>query len=150
MGLIQEWATLKLAKGKGVTTVSTPAEIDVKSPGDPTKTSEGRVVNGGQAWFDNPHPDDYVEVHLVDKDGIVPEASRVAFPSYPIIGSFTEMECMAANVGFWIPFHQKFINIRAIGDMGFINAGFYLRVIGHKGDNTVDTFRFNVEWGKRE
>ena len=149
MGLITEYATLKLAKGKGVTTASTPATVDIKSPGDPT-TKDGRVVRGGQAWFETPHADDYIEVYLVDKDNLIPVESRVAFPNYPIIGSFTDEEVDAANKGFWIPIHQKFIEVRAIGDMGFINAGFYLRMIGHKGDNSVDTFRANIEWGKRE
>lgn len=149
MAQIQEWATVKLAKGKGAAEVDTPATIDIKSPGE-LGVGHGRVVNGGQAWFDNPHPGDYIEVFIMDKDGLIPVASRVAFPNYPIIGSFTEMECMASNKGFWIPFHQKFINVKALGDMGFVDAGFYIRVIGYKGDNSIDTFRFNVEWGKRE
>jgi len=149
MGLIQEYATLKLAKGKGVTTTTTPAIIDVKSPGDPTNPKGGRVVRGGQAWFENPHVGDYIEVYLVDIDGIIPVASRVAFSSYPIIGSFTDDDVDAINKGFWIPIHSKYVEVRAIGDMGFINSGFYLRMIGHKGDNSVDTFRTNIEWGKR-
>ena len=150
MAIIAEWATLKLAKGKGVTTASTPAQIDIKAPGDPTKPTEGRVVNGGQAWFENPHVDDYIEVQIVDIDGIIPTESRVAFPDYPKIGSFTDDEVNADNKGFFIPIHQKFIEVKALGDMGFVSAGFYIRVIGYKGDNSVDTFRFNIEWGKRE
>ena len=145
-----EWATLKLAKGKGTTTVSAPATIDIKSPGNPANSKEGRVVRGGQAWFETPHADDYIEVYLVDKDGIIPVESRVAFPNYPIVGSFTDDEVDAVNRGFWIPIHQKFIEVQAIGDMGFINSGFYLRMIGYKGDDSVDIFRTNIEWGKRE
>jgi len=150
MGLIAEYATLKLAKGKGVTTISNPAVIDIKVPGDPSNTKDGRVVRGGDAWFETPNNGDYIEVYITDLDGLIPVASRVAFPNYPIIGSFTDTEVPNENKGFWIPIHQKYINIRAIGDMGFVSSGFYLRIIGTKEDDSVDTFRINIEWGKRE
>ena len=150
MGLVQEWATLKLAKGKGVTTATTAAVVDIKVPGTPG-SNEGRVVRGGQAWFDTQHADDYIKVYTIDKDGLIPDdGSRTAYPDYPIIGSFTDDEVDVLCQGFWIPIHQKYIEVRTIGDMGFIPAGFYLRMIGHKGDSSVDTFRTNIEWGKRE
>jgi hypothetical protein len=139
---IPEYATLKLARAKAAT-VNGVATIDVKVPGTPGQ--DERLVNGGQAWFEQHHADDFVTVEIVDVDGLVAPAGTV-------VGSYTESspELSSANYGWFIPLFSKEMHVVALAGYGHVPAGMYLRIMATTGDTRADTFRLNLIWGTKD
>ncbi len=135
-------ATLKIARAKDATT-SGISTILIKSPGTPG-SSEGRLIEGGSAWFETPHHDDYVCIFVTDEDDIL------GYGEGATIGTYTDTDLDTANQGWYIPYPKGWADLSTFGGIGFIPAGLYLKVIATKGDASSDTFRMNVKWGKRD
>jgi len=116
-----------MAKGKA-TAVNGVATIIITVPAV-------RKVSGGQAWFENHHPDDSVQVFITLPDGTV-------------LNTYTDTQVAADNQGWYIGPSGK-TEIRQMADFGTIpQAGLQLRVVGTKGDGSADTLRTNVLWGE--
>ena len=116
---------LKLARGKKTVTDQV-AEIKIEVPSD-------RLVIGGRAWFENQHPDDYVVIDVVDDQD-------------NILDSFTDSEVPEECQGWYIC-NLGFIDVASIGLPAMLPEGTFLRITGHKGDETADTLRINIKWG---
>lgn len=176
--------TLKLAKCKGTTDENGSAILYFKVPGQ-FGSGTGRYVVGGYGISEDYNKDDYVIVRIEDKDRIIawmiarsqdPNATQPvsdeiiqqigvipgvgeAFPSYPIIRSYTDEEADEENKGwfFW-PLAQGNnlppvgeIEVNPIGGYGFIPSGFYIKLI-YQRPNGIRTgsFRANIDWGRKE
>jgi len=141
---VKEHGTLKIARGK-----KTPGatggvyEIKLKVPGTPG-SGDGRIVKGGQGWFNNHHVDDFAEIFIQDDDNILGGGSN------QIVGTYTDTEVDEANQGWYFE-PDGCVRLDALIDAGFIPSGMYLHMKATKGDGvTNDTFRCNIKWGKRE
>jgi hypothetical protein len=140
--IMPERASLQMARCKAAT-VEGVATINEKIPGTPG-VDEGRVVSGGAGWFETQHPDDHVEVYLVDKDNITGAGVDA------VVGSYTETDIAADYKGWFICQHKKILDIRQLEQFGHLPAGLYLQIIATKGDLSADTFRINLKWGKNQ
>lgn len=147
MTYVPEKATLKIARCKQSENADGVYTATIKIPGTvtkPAKSIDGRVISGGRAWFEAPHKDDRVEIHITDEDNIMGAGAGY------VVGSYTDNEMVAECRGWWICEHIKYLDIRELVSTGFVDSGFYLKVIATAGDaRTTDTFRLNIKWGKR-
>lgn len=150
----QEITTQFEKNDKALKCVSSKATIDetgwatilIKIPGtfaglDPS--SAGRVISGGQGWFDEKHIDDrLVELEVVDIDNVLGLGTNITLKNY----CDDEAE---DNEGWYVPFHNGIVEITPIGGYGFIASGLYLRIKAKKGGNiTTGTFYANIKWGQ--
>lgn len=170
---------LKLAKamcsvdetGLGVSAIKIPGTVG---------STDGRYVAGGFAISADYNADDYVTVRIEDTDrniamalalasnpeaisplddatvqglGIIPGYG--AFPSYPIVKSYTDDDFTSINQGwyFWPNANGStgFADVEPIGGYGFIPAGFYI-VFNYQRPPGIITgsCRINYYWGKLE
>lgn len=171
---------LKLAKAVGILDGNTNlVEMAVRIPGE-FGDGGGRYVAGGYAISNDYNVDDYVTVHVEDKDrciamaialsmdpeatepvsdetvrnmGEIPEIGK--FPMYPIVKSYTDDELPPENQGwfFWPiagSLHGE-CEVEPIGGYGFIPSGFYL-LLKYIRPEEVKTgeCRINIYWGKLE
>ena len=61
-------------------------------------TASKIYLNGAYAFGKNIEYGDWVEMSVYDKDGIIPEPYRVAFPNYPVIKKWVKKWYVAPNV----------------------------------------------------
>ena len=148
VGNIGVKGTLKMARHKEQTDAQGALTTSIKIPGTPgTNEKEGRLLLGGDAWFANHHADDIcLELWIEDIDGLIPEESRAAFPNYPKIASYTDMEADVNCRGWYFGPDNK-IRVEAIAGVRTVKSGFYLKIKVLKGDATQDTLRLNLIWG---
>ena len=140
--LVKEKATLKMAKAKAAASDGV-ATILLKVPGI-IGSGDGRVVEGGEGWFETSDEDDRVEVHITDEDNILGLGSGATIDSY------TDTDVPTGNQGWYIQANKKSVSVTKIADAGFVPAGLYLKIIGTKvSTQSNDTFRCNILWGKR-
>lgn len=142
--VIPDKAILRMAKFKQATNGSGVAQIDIKVPGT-YSNSDGRYIEGGQAFFEVPNFDDWVECYIVDIDNIL------GYGANTVIGSYTDTELPSGNEGWYFSKVEGQIKVLALAGMGWIPAELYLRIIAHKDPtNLSDTLRVNLNWGVRE
>jgi hypothetical protein len=140
MESIPQRASLRLAKVKA-DTVSGVATALLKVPGTPG-VDKGRLIQGGTAWFGIPTLSDQIEVHISDEDNILGQGAGT------IIASYTDSDVPEANKGWFIPKSDLGIQVTAFAELAAIPAGFYLKIVGKKGDlNLSDTLFVNIKWG---
>jgi len=139
--IMPERASVRMAKAKAAT-VSGVATILIQVPGTPG-SSDGRIISGGNGWFDSLHADDHIEIYITDEDNLKGGGAGL------VIGTYTDTDCPLACQGWFINPHKGFVDIRQLETFGFLPAGFYVKIIGTKGDLSSDTFRVNLKWGKR-
>jgi hypothetical protein len=102
--------------------------------------TEARYIKGGSGWVETPHPDDFVEIHLIAADD-------------SIVDSFDDHSVPQANQGWYLK--NGFIDITAIidgidVDPSLVPGGLRLEIKLTKGDlNIADILRVNVNWGER-
>lgn len=142
MSFLRDNVALKLARGKASTDENHKATVDIKIPGV-AGSEDGRVVAGGQGWFENADIDDYFKIFVVDVDGVLAPAGTV-------LGSYTDVDVDVDNQGVYVPKGKEYLEVNSLGTFGFIQAGLYLRIEGYKSNNTADTLRCNIIWGIRE
>lgn len=142
VGYIPEKGTLKTARSKVQTNTNGDGLILIKVPG--TNGKKSRLVEGGEGWFDNPHPDDWVKISISDEDNIL--GNGAGFEA----GSYYDGEVPYDNQGWYICSHRKYVSMKALSDMGNLLGGLYLKIIVKKGDNSQDWFRCNFKWGSFE
>ncbi len=142
--LIREHGTLKIARGKKNSGASGGIyEIALKVPGT-IASGDGRIIKGGQGWFDNHNADDFLEIYIQDDDNILGGGAG------QVVGTYTDTEMDEENRG-WYFNPDGCIKLDPLINTGFISSGLYLHVKATKGDEaTDDTFRCNIKWGKRE
>lgn len=99
----------------------------------PNKT---RWVAGGEGEFDNPLPGDKVL------------GLEVIHPTGTVIGSFTDTDMPAENQGWFILNAVGRINVPSELGLKAIPAGCKIRIRVKKAAAVIDTFRFNVRWGR--
>lgn len=176
--------TLKLCRAVGYVGEDGSASIYIKVPGQ-FGSGQGRYVVGGYGISADYDPDDYCSVFVEDKDRIIawmiaqsqnPNASApvsdatviaigeipgigIAFPSYPLIRSYTDNDCPTENQGwyFWPlatgtntpPVGE--IEVNPIGGYGFLPSGFYLKLVYQRPQGkTTGAMRANIDWGKEQ
>ena len=175
---------LKLAKAKAnIDSETKKAIISIKVPGE-FGVDGGRYVAGGYAFIDSYNADDYATVVIEDTDrliawavalaldpeavapisdndiiayGVLPSPIGQAFPTYPIIKSYTEDEAEPENNGwfFWPVSLGSNLDpigeceVEPIGGYGHCPSGMYLKLTVQRtiGSGTV---RVNFYWGKKE
>jgi hypothetical protein len=141
---IPDRSTLKMARCKVTTDGAGLGIILLKIPGTSGVLGE-RIVNGGAGWFKTPHDDDYIKVFVTDEDDILGGGAGAQ------IGSYTDEGVPAGNQGWYAPKSAPVFGMHKIGDMnGLLMGGLYLKMYVQKGDNSVDDFWCNLEWGVNE
>lgn len=137
--------TIKLASATADTNIDTgEAVILLQVPGNPLATNEGRWLDGGIGWFDNPHKDDRFYVHILDHDGILGMGPDL------VVGSYTDDEMPPENQGWRVPrLNRPVIEVETLAGYGYAPSGLYLRIVGQKGfpvlaptDIDLDSHRF--------
>lgn len=177
---------LKLAKISGTVDPDTKQSVMyLKVPGQ-FGVDDGRWISGGYATSDEYDRDDYVCVYFEDKDrviatilgqaiaespdaealpdeviqsmGILPSPFNVAFPSYPIVKSYTDDELPEENQGWYFdPMTQGnglppvgYTDIEPIGGYGHAIAGMYLKLVWTRPNSTSGSIRISIWWGKKD
>jgi hypothetical protein len=137
-------AVLKMARASAATDGNGDCTIEIKIPGTPG-SDEGRFIEGGQAWFETADNEDWLEVHIVDNDDLL------GYGAGTVVDGYTDTEVPSANQGWFIPKQKGYIEVIALAGMGWIPAGLYLQIKGHKDSSNVsDTLRVNFNWGPRD
>jgi hypothetical protein len=167
--------TIKMAKVKA-TIVSGSARIELKVPGTPGVDS-GRYIAGGYGMLDSYDPDDMITCTIEDVDRMIawqaalaidPEAEAPLsdetiqglgdFPSYPVVGSYTDDELDSANQGwyFW-PLARGGteeaigeVELEPLGYYGIVPSGFYLVFTITRPNVSGGVVRGDIVWGKKE
>lgn len=138
-GFIPENGTLKMAKFKAATNEGV-ATILVKVPGTFSPDKPGRVLAGGSArWEGTSHPDDWVEVSVVDHDNMLQQGVDHE------IASYVDKEVEAANQGWYML--NGSLEVEALAGYGRVPGQMWLKIVFHTGDNRADTVRGNINWG---
>lgn len=134
---------LKLFSGE-VDVVNGVATLLLKTPGVPG--SGGRYIDWGVAWFNEQHNGDKVyKVEVVDIDNLLGYGAGV------ILRTYHDEAALEENCGWRIPKTEGVVEVDALGGYGFLPSGFYLRIIGKKGESQqTGTFYVNLKWGKDE
>jgi len=143
MAGIPERAALRLARMTETTDVNGDVVLDIKIPGTIGKVT--RLADKGEGWFANPSigGGDWVEMHVVDVDGIMAAAGT-------IVGTYTDTEVPVGNQGWYIP-PSGIIEIGKQADSGRLVAGLYLRIVAHRSDGAEnESFFVNIKWGAPE
>jgi hypothetical protein len=173
---------LRLARG--LTTITAPATqttISLRIPGT-FGSGDGRYVLGGYAISELYDKDDYVTVEVDDTDrciawavalamnpaataplsdaaiiaaGVLPAPIGQAFPNYPMVKTYTDIDMAAANQGwyFWplangaTPCAGE-CEVNPIGGYGFLPSGLYLTLVYNRPCALNGTMRINIDWGK--
>ena len=138
---IHDKASLRMARMEAATTNGV-ATTKLKVPGVPGQ-DEPRVVVGGAAWFDTVTPGDYIHVYIKDDDNLLGQGAGT------IVGKYTDTDVPEGNQGWYINQHKGWADAAEIQRLGEIPAGMWIHIIGHKADNSSDTLRVNLKWGKR-
>jgi len=138
MAVIPEGAILKLAKASAIT-VSGQATIEIKVP------AGGRLLLTALVWFDNPQLGDYISVcEVFDKDDILGYGANF------IVESFIDNDMSDVNSqGWFFPKSNPELLLKGISNRLEVIPGLYLKMIAIKSDNSNDTLRANIRWGKR-
>lgn len=172
---------LKLARATGqVDSGTKKAIVSAQVPGT-FGSGAGRYVAGGYAISEDYDKDDYVTVRIEDTDRLIAQAVQAAeslsslptdaqvqamgdipgigaFPTYPIVKSYTDDEMPAANQGwyFWAnavgnsePANGE-CEVEPIGGYGFLPAGFYIVMEYTRATKTTGSLRVNFYWGRKE
>jgi hypothetical protein len=139
--IVPDRATLKICKIKQVTTDGV-ATVLLKVPGEVGEFA-ARIIEGGHAYFNNHHADDFVQIYLSDEDDIL------GYGVGTVVGSYTDTDVDQSNIGWFIP-PSGVLAVGALGGLGHLTGGLYLKVIATKGDLSSDTFRCNIIWGTKE
>lgn len=138
--------TLRLACLSGTITDSSNGTIvaTLKVPGTPG-SGEGRYLSSGSAWFSPQSDDDRVTVFVTDEDNLL------GYGAGTVVGTYTDTDVPAENSGWYIPAKMGFIKVEAFAGYGFVPAGMYIKVVGHKGGSApfTGTMYINLEWGKK-
>lgn len=171
---------LKLARAHGdIDPATKTAIVALQVPGA-FGSGAGRYVAGGYAISADYDRDDYVTVRIEDTDryiaqtvqsiaglatmptdaeiqamGVLPGIGE-AFPSYPVVKSYTDDELPEANRGwfFWanaIGNNEQAngeCEVEPIGGYGFLPAGFYIVMTYVRATKTTGSLRVNFYWGK--
>jgi hypothetical protein len=155
--------TLKIACLSGTTDSMGYLELMIKVPGtfngtegEKAPTSNGRYLEYGEAWFNNPVPGDKVTgIHVLDQDRLIAASVGAslqlgrsatdeeiqagfeqygikAIPTYPLVGSYTDDELPADKQGWFLKTDHSTMVTAASGP-GFVPSGFYVRVRIQKG-----------------
>lgn len=134
--------TLKLACASQAVGSDGTATILLKIPGIPGG-ADGRYINAAEAFFDSPTAGDKItSVHFVDHDNLMGNGADV------VIGSYTDDVADSANQGWYLPPTRGFVRAETIGFYGFAPSGFYIKIVGQKGNGIVTgTLFINFEWG---
>ena len=91
----------------------------------------------------NPSNGDWVEMMVVDVDGIMAPAGTV-------VATYTDAEVPAGNQGWFVPPGGS-VQISAVGGPGRLVGGLYFRVVAHRGDGAQgQDFCANIAWGEPE
>ena len=138
---IPDRINMRLARGKVTTDGSGNGTLLLKVPGTAGGLAQ-RVIEGGYGWFETPHRDDSFVIHITDEDDILGGGAGA------VVGGFTDMDVPVANRGWYFPEPNPLVDLRSLGGKGRLMGGLYLRVKVNKGDDSVDTFRINVKWGR--
>lgn len=142
MANIPDTTTLLMVRAKVTTDGTGAATILLKVPGTIGLVG-ARKMDGGLGWFNTPHADDTFMISHTDEDNILGYGAGFQ------IGTYADQDVMMANRGWYIPFHKKYAEIHKMSEVhGDLIGGCYLKVTLQKGDNSVDVFRTNIEWGK--
>lgn len=174
---------LKLARAIGTVGSDGKALIALKVPGT-FGSSDGRYVAGGYAISEDYNKDDYITVHIEDTDRAIALAlaqsqdpSAVtplddvvvqgmgaipgfgAFPTYPVVKSYTDDDVDAGNQGWYFWANAKGngesangeCEVEPIGGYGFLPAGFYITLTYYRPTGvTTGSCRVNFYWGRKE
>lgn len=174
---------LKLAKSAAAVGENGIAVVSIRVPGT-FGSEDGRYVAGGYAIAEDYHRDDYITVHITDTDRLIalvlaqsqdPNATTPltddqvkglgvipgfgAFPTYPVVRSYTDDDLPAENQGwyFWANAIGNNVNangeceVEPIGGYGFLPSGFYIVLTYYRGGKlTTGSCRVNFYWGRKE
>lgn len=132
------------------------ADISVKVPGTFNGFSEGsngRYLKKTLIWTKNHvHGDRLSGVSVKDLDGVIPLAFRAAFPSYPILMSFSDPDMTYQNEVYEILIPpEAALNIGPIDPKSprFIPAGLYICATFTAGAISLGRELYlNVQWAK--
>lgn len=133
--------TLKLFCAEADVDESGIATILALVPGTPG-SGDGRWINAGEAFFDVPTAGDKITgVWFIDHDNLL--GNGIDF----IVGSYTDDAASSQNQGWYLPPVRGTVKAETIGFYGFVPSGFYLKIVGKKGNNlTTGKFYVNLEW----
>jgi hypothetical protein len=167
--------TIKIARIKE-TIVDGTARVELLVPGTPG-TTEGRYLAGGYGMLNSFDPDDHLTCTVEDIDRMIawtvaltinPAAEEPVsdatvqamgdYPSYPVIGSYTDDEVPSDNQGwyFWPlslggsndPIGE--VELEPLGFYGFVPAGFYIVFTVIRPNVSGGIIRGDIIWGKKE
>jgi hypothetical protein len=139
--------TVKIASAKitvdGTSGVGTGK---LTAPGSFT-AGDGRWLDCGTCWFDNPHPDDRImEVNIIDENG------NFGVPPGTIVRTYYDDELEADQQGWRIPIKWGQMELEPFAGYGFLPAECSIQIVVQKGGTApfTGTFYVNVSWGKTD
>jgi hypothetical protein len=134
---------LKICSGYGDVDSNGSVDVSLPVPGDIT-LGNGRYIDAGCAWFDEPHPDDrVVAIECVDLDNVV------GYGAGAILKTYHDDEQPETNRGWRIPYKRGQVEIDTMAGYGFIPSQLYLRIRAKRGGGlTTGRFYYNIKWGK--
>lgn len=132
---IPDRAIVQLARAKAATS-SGVATILLKIP------AAGRLIDGGRAWFETPHFDDFISVYVTDEDNLL------GYGAGAVIGGYTDTDVPIDNRGTFIPKTAPYVELTRLVDFGHLPGNMYLKIVGTTGDLRADNLRVNLHWGK--
>lgn len=138
-GPILNHQTTHMASSDCTTDVNGECEVVVVIPGVPATFSStwfngytapvntaGRYLQYGECQVAAGEAGDKVTaLQSEDRDGLIPEAARASFPSYPVISRFFDNTAPVASQG-WHLWPDKVTSIAAIGFPKFVPSGLYM------------------------